>query len=166
MSDDLQELTIEIGLGQCACGCGDKTNKGRNFVQGHDQRLVGILVAHRLDEVAYIDGGMRVGTDVRGYGARVFSEVGLAKLDRAIARAAGLPDGKLNVLVPAPAEVKTEPEHSIGAIVAVKVGRHVYDDAQVVGMDQAGKITAVEYMLKSGPGRRTKVAQFGSFKLV
>lgn len=83
--DDSFRIEVAIGL-TCGCGCGEKTNAGRNFVQGHDQRLIGILAAHRTEEISFTDGDMLITTSATGYGARVFSPAGLAKLERAIAR--------------------------------------------------------------------------------
>lgn len=50
----------------------------------------------------------------------------------------------------------------LGAQVDVKVGRHKYL-AAVVGMNQSGKVTAVQYTLKSGA---IKTAQEGRFTLL
>lgn len=161
--DEFAGLRIEVTIGStCACGCGDKTSAGRSFVQGHDQRLIGLLAANHAQEVQFADGGMLITTDAIGYAARVFSSAGLAKLDRAIDRAKVAPVASRSAVRTA-RQAPAEPATALGAEVTIKVGRHTYP-ATVAGMNQAGKITAVQYVQKTTGA--TKVAQEGSFSLV
>lgn len=160
---------IQTSIGQtCACGCGTKTNSGRNFTQGHDQRLIGVLaqVNQSGREVEFVDGGMLITTDAAGYGARVFSEFGMAKLQRAIKRAsdnaAKTPRRTAVRTVAVRPEAPKVPELALGALVRAKVGRHEYD-ATVAGMNQAGKVTAIKYQLRSGADKH---ASGNSFRLL
>lgn len=81
-------VLFEREPGQCACGCGlEVTNAKRNFLPGHDQRLMGILVrAHREGlEVSWMSGGLMIGSDALDYGRQVLGDTGVAKLERYIA---------------------------------------------------------------------------------
>jgi hypothetical protein len=140
LDEDIPEF--ELAVGRCSCGCDQSTSKNARFVQGHDQRLIGILarIAAAGDEVGFMVEGTTHTTNVVGFAARVFSSAGMAKLQRSIEVAKAKP---------------AEPRVDLGTAVRVKVGRHEYD-AAVHGMSQAGKVTAVRYAVKSGEEKVTE----------
>lgn len=181
-NDGQAELVIKPG---CGCGCGEPANSGRTFLQGHDQALIG-----RLARLKAAGGQVRWNTSDAGefvdeplaYGARVFSEGGMAKLERALANGTAAPKKaapaiatkeKVTASVPEVCEHGLDPARcdghgnyhakanhvhtatlGLGAKVRIKVGRHEYDGT-IHGMNQAGKVTAVQYSTRTGD---TKVA--------
>lgn len=72
----------------CACGCQQAvTNTKRNFLPGHDQRLMGILVRAEREnlQVSWSAGGMTIGGTAMDYGQLVLGETGVEKLKRYLA---------------------------------------------------------------------------------
>jgi hypothetical protein len=133
----------------CACGCGlAVASAKREFLPGHDQRLMGILVrAHREElEVSWQDGPMTItGSGPMDYAELVLNEAGRTKLAGYLANEPKRARKTAKAAKPA-AEVavapKTDPLPKI-----VKVGRWEYP---VVGVerDGNGKIVKVEYTNK------------------
>lgn len=182
LSDDeaLQE-TIETTLyidrekGECGCGCREQVaNPKRYFKMGHDQRLMGMLAeAHRNSmDVGVTTGGMLVGQSPEQAGEFLgLSEAGMAKLRGYLDNAA---ERKAPKAPKAPKRWETDPaknqdedtaveqpETGLGTSVKIKVGRWTYD-GYVLGMNQAGKVTTVEYHTSKG----RQVAPEGKFTLV
>lgn len=176
------EIRAEIGS-TCACGCGAEVTPQRRFRQGHDQRLIGLLAEAAADgkEIGHLRGGVLVTGSPRSYGAKVLADGGCHKLDSAIKRAqeqqvvrlartvakkaratakpAQIPSTEAN-RAPILKSVRTGP--MLGDEVKVRIGRHEYY-ARVHGMSQAGRVTAVEYTVKSSGAK--KVALEGKFEI-
>lgn len=112
-------LVTDDGKGNrtCACGCGRRVAGKVRFVQGHDQRLIGILVraSRNGQEIHERSGGVMVPGEPIGYARRVLTGNGVAKLVAAINRPAPQPKTRKAVAVVA------EPIEGI-----VKVGRWDY----------------------------------------
>jgi hypothetical protein len=156
-------LYIDREAGECGCGCRDKVNPKRRFKMGHDQRLMGMLAeAHRNSmAVAVTTGGFMVGQSPEQAGELLgLSESGMAKLrgymDKTADRKVKAPKTEK-----APVTVAEQPEAGLGASVKIKVGRWTYD-GYVLGMNQAGKVTTVEYHTSKG----RQVAPEGKFTLI
>lgn len=161
----------------CACGCGFQvTNKKRNFIPGHDQRLMGILVfAHRNGlEVSWTDGGFLISGSPVDYARLVLSETGQAKLGRYMAtepkrtrktRAAGVETADVAVEVADGADIPALGDDEAPSIegaeqITVKIGRWE-KEAIVTDRDQEGNPFEVQYNdAKGNPVVTTK------FKLV
>ena len=154
LDEDIPEF--ELAVGRCSCGCDQSTSKNARFVQGHDQRLIGILarIAAAGDEVGFMVEGTTHTTNVVGFAARVFSSAGMAKLQRSIEVAKSKQRTQAHDAIQRAAK-PAEPRVDLGTAVRVKVGRHEYD-AAVHGMSQAGKVTAVRYAVKSGEEKVTE----------
>lgn len=131
----------------CACGCGEQvTSAKRNFLPGHDQRLMGILVRAEREnlEVSWTDGGMTVtGSGAMDYAELVLGETGIAKLERYLATTPkrARKGKKAPAVVEAP---RTDPLPS-----TVKVGRWEYPVINI-NRDGNGAIVAVEYKNRTG----------------
>lgn len=146
-----ESFRIHVTLGQtCGCGCKHPTNEGRSFVQGHDQRLIGILTRWAHTEISFEDGGMLVTTDARGYAARVFSPSGMDKLERSLARikAAFVAPG-----VDAAPETPVPATDGVGGEVRAKIGRGVYS-ATIMSVDAAGAPSVLRYTVKSSGAKK------------
>lgn len=182
--DDATAVKIWAEIGStCACGCGAGVTPKRFFRQGHDQRLIGLLAEAAVGgkEIGHLSGGTLVTGSPRSYGAKVLADGGLYKLDNAIKRAqeqqvvrlartvakkaratakpAQIPSTEAN-RAPILKSVRTGP--MLGDEVKVRIGRHEYY-ARVHGMSQAGRVTAVEYTVKSSGAK--KVALEGKFEI-
>lgn len=175
------EIRAELGT-TCACGCGAGVTPKRVFRQGHDQRLIGILAEATAGgkEIGHWSGGTLVTGSPRTYGARVLADGGCYKLDSAIKRAQEqwqahqarltAKGARAKRLTAKAARVSQTPMlksvpagPALGDEVKVRIGRHEYF-ARVHGMSQAGKVTAVEYTVKSSGAK--KVAFEGKFELL
>jgi hypothetical protein len=72
----------------CACGCEvEVTNAKRNFLPGHDQRLMGILVRAEREglEVSWMSGGLMISGTATDYARLVLNDAGVSKLASYIA---------------------------------------------------------------------------------
>lgn len=157
--------------GGCACGCGEAVAPKRQFRQGHDQRLIGKLAAAssvgKQIRWTSAEAGELVG-DAMAYGARVFSDFGMAKL----ARACGVATTAAHGPVPPTPEQQTDDSLNTpvaadsytaalvpGDEIKVKIGRHERF-ARIHGMNQAGKVTAVRYTTVKEPTKETITEKF------
>lgn len=174
-------LTIEIPEGTCACGCGQQVSKKARFRMGHDQRFMGMLAGahHEGKELAIVRGGVMIKGEIMNLAADYLSATGQTKLRSYLDNASARPSRSPKRYESDPAknqgdsadygdqpELFDQPaldaaDTGLGAPVRVKVGRWEYDGV-VTGMNQAGKVTAVEYQSKSG----TRTAQDGQFTLI
>lgn len=145
-------------------------------------------------EIGHLSGGVLVTGRAAAYGAKVLGEGGQIKLAEAIKRAVDQAAKPRSARVrheaaalkqdlarsetgtpaidagiePGPgsrklAKVPHEPVPQTGDEVKVRIGRHEYY-ARVHGMNQSGKVTAVEYTVKSSGAK--KVALEGKFELL
>jgi len=112
-------LVTDDGKGNrtCSCGCGRRIAGKVHFVQGHDQRLIGILTraARNGQEVTERSGGVMTHGSAETYARRVLTGAGVAKLIAAVKRPVAAPRTR----EVAPVEQRTE--HG-----QVKIGRWTY----------------------------------------
>jgi len=144
-------------------------------------------------EIGHLSGGVLITGSPRTYGAKVLADGGQYKLDNAIklalihlqkrterllakkARATAAARREIAALEQELADVPTtqtsdvplakvphEPAHKPGDEIGVRIGRHIYN-ARIHGMNQAGKVTAVEYTVKSSGAK--KIALGGKFEI-
>lgn len=141
----------------CACGCGlEVTNSKRNFLPGHDQRLMGILVrAHRENlDVMWTDGGMLVGgSGPMDYAELVLNEGGQVKLAGYLAN------------TPKRARKSAKPAADAAPVVVadplpktVKLGRWEYP---VTGIERDGNGTIVRVTYKNKRDEEITVSSWG-----
>lgn len=135
----------------CGCGCSGKASSSkRTFLQGHDQRLIGILTRAYLNSagVAAIDGGSIISGDAWSYARRTLTDRGLLKLDHAIKV------GNLKASKRAETRLQNLPtsQPSWVPTADVKVGRWTYPAQRLQGTDQIRR-----NMKRDGTGAWTAV---------
>jgi hypothetical protein len=119
-------VILETGHGHgdfrfCNCGCmGKVANSKRLFIQGHDQRLIGILTRAAVNgaEVHLRTGGTMTSGDALGIASHLLNVRGQEKLRRAVEAAMGKRDRAQVAKAEAP-----KPQPVAGT---VKVGRWDY----------------------------------------
>jgi hypothetical protein len=154
------DRTVAEGKG-CACGCGlQVTNAKRNFLPGHDQRLMGILVRAEREnlEVSWIEGGMLVtGQGALDYGRMVLTDSGIEKLERYLAETPKRTRRAKAAAVTAP-EVTAEAPKADPLPAKVKVGRWEYD---VVGVERDGNGTVIRVTYRNARQEEVTVSSWG-----